>query len=389
MIRTKVKKLEIPRLLSANDGWGRPFLHKLQSKRFPSSQMSEFTRTLAKLQVMAVRCPAESANSLNLFCNTLITLHNDALDLLNHKYAAEVASVGADIEFRDARADIVELLLELADNSEKYLNYKDEKVTVKLPGSTIARMRRIAETPARFPEDAPKKRTPNGWKKATARARNANGAAGGGLFVAQTATGYGTYGTLATVAGGGGATVGTGGLALVGVAAAKTAAGHVLAGRSAFRTHKHIKELEQISDELLNYPFLGRRTETCHACHPLDPLSKSNEDHEYIAHVVLPYLIKQKKKKRRRKALAATPVVGGLEMVRGTRRALYKMWAGTKGKMRKDMATRLARHFLTHDCPLAQEIIAKLLSSREQMNWLKDKEEDAIVEVLMPKFKGS
>jgi hypothetical protein len=108
--------------------------------------------------------------------------------------------------------------------------------------------------------------------------------------------------------------------------------------------------------------------------------------HQRIASNVLPYAIEQKDKKYRRKAIGAVPLLGSIPMAM---RQLYR--AATKenrGERRTQMAYELAVHLITHNCGLAQVIVAELFSSYEKMLWMLDQDTDALTPLIMEKLKS-
>ena len=86
--------------------------------------------------------------------------------------------------------------------------------------------------------------------------------------------------------------------------------------------------------------------------------------------------------------VGAVPGVGLLETVRAIGKKAYKAATGTLGVNRKRAATWLARHLITHNCGLAQVIVAELYSF-EEMLWIKDQEMDQVVQLLEKKLAST
>jgi len=196
-------------------------------------------------------------------------------------------------------------------------------------------------------------------------------AAGPGMTAGTTATGTGTV-ALAT---GAAAASATGiGLVVVGaLATAGAAAKSVVAARSS----KHHR------DALM--AIQGRWREfNC----SIPPETEGDTDlmaHHRIATDVLPYAIEQKNTKFQRKAIGSVPVLGTIPMaIRQVYRAATKEH---KGEARGKMAYELAVHLVTHNCALAQAIVADLYNY-EKMLWMLDQDTDTITPLLAEKLKS-
>ena len=162
-----------------------------------------------------------------------------------------------------------------------------------------------------------------------------------------------------------------------------------LAVKSYSKTESHVKNLLAI--------YYARKNVDLR-CNPVDfqanPAAPAvaipagqDAQHTLIADTVLPYLIRQKIKKRKRKAIAALPVIGSAEGLRGMINKTYKWGAGSLGKERQNAAGLLAAHFIQQDCPLSQAIVAELYSV-EEMEWMKNKELDEVKTFLCDKMKS-
>lgn len=161
-----------------------------------------------------------------------------------------------------------------------------------------------------------------------------------GVTVAQFATNSPGVVALAT----GAAVTGAGPIGLLVASLVFSVGFSVQAGVSATKTHKHIKELEEI---LANA--------SSHSC------SKPNShDHHHVLSVALPYIIAKKKAKRLRKGVSTVPFAVSLETGRSALKAGWKKIRRTKGKARNYHALVLARHHCTSDCELTAAIIKSL-----------------------------
>ena len=108
--------------------------------------------------------------------------------------------------------------------------------------------------------------------------------------------------------------------------------------------------------------------------------------HNRIAFNVLPYAIEHNNKKYQRKATGSVPVLGTIPMaIRQAYRAATKE---NRGEQRTQMAYELAVHLVTHNCGLAQVIVAELFSSYEKMLWMLDQDTDVLTPLLAEKLKS-
>jgi len=187
-----------------------------------------------------------------------------------------------------------------------------------------------------------------------------------------TATGGGAI-ALATGAAAASAT----GIGLVVVGALATvgaSAKSIVAARSSKQHRDGLVKMEQRKRE---YPCM------------IPPGTEGETDlmaHERIGSNVLPYAIQQKSKKYERKAIGAVPVLGSLPMkIHQAYRAATKE---DKGVLRNQMAYELAVHLVTHNCGLAQAIVAELFSSYEKMLWMLDQDTSTLTPLLAEKLKS-
>jgi hypothetical protein len=149
------------------------------------------------------------------------------------------------------------------------------------------------------------------------------------------------------------------GIGLVVGGAAITVATCGLSAYSAYKTGKHLEVLEKIHER------------------------------RHIADDVLPYIILQKAEKQARKAVGAVPMAGSaVTAVYSLGRNLYKRAKGTLGEKRTAMATDLTKHFLTHDCGLAQAIVAELYSF-EEMLWLCEQDPQDVIKLIARKMTSN
>jgi hypothetical protein len=212
----------------------------------------------------------------------------------------------------------------------------------------------------------------NHWILAKKIGKGSMGAGGAAISGAQSLSGVSGL-ALVTGAAAASAT----GIGLVVTGAAITLATCGLSARSAYKTGKHLDVLEQIAARRYAYQCTGL----------ID--GKNQKEHRHIADDVLPYIILQKAEKQARKSIAVVPVAGSaMTGVYGAARFVYKGLKGTLGKTRTAMATDLTRHLLTHNCGLAQAIVAELYSF-EEMTWLLEQPSDEVVKLLARKMASS
>lgn len=201
-------------------------------------------------------------------------------------------------------------------------------------------------------------------------------AGGAGVNVAQVVTGYGSLTVLAAAAAG--TVVAATGVGLVITAGVLTVASSGIAGRSAYKTYQHRKNLQSIYAERNTY-----------ACTSQDPAGKNILHHKVVAEDVLPYIINKKTAKLGRKAASVVPGVGLLEGIRAIGKKGYKSLRGTLGVNRENAAKWLANHLLSHDCELTEAIVTDLYSEQEML-WLKYHCDGPVaVEFLMAKMKST
>jgi len=197
-------------------------------------------------------------------------------------------------------------------------------------------------------------------------------AAGPGLTAYTTATGTGAV-ALATGAAAASAT-GIGLIAVGALATVGTAAKSIVSARSSKHHRDGLIKMEQRKNA---YPCrLPRDVEG-----ETDPMA-----HGRICANVLPYAISQKDTKYVRKAVGAIPVLGALPMkIHQMYRAVTKE---NKGVLRNEMAYELAVHLVTHDCALAQGMVAELFSSYDKMLWMLFQDTNTLTPLLAEKLKS-
>jgi hypothetical protein len=166
------------------------------------------------------------------------------------------------------------------------------------------------------------------------------------------------------------------GIGLVIAGAAFSVATMGMSATSAYKTYNHRSNLQAI------YERKG-----CYACRAWPSYSVDHKEHAYIADTVLPYIIDQKGKKLAKK-VAGTVGLGALASGYGIARNLYKRASGTLGVERSALAGWLSLHFMTHNCGLAQSIVAELYSF-EEMLWLLEKDTDTATPLFMKKMAST
>lgn len=203
--------------------------------------------------------------------------------------------------------------------------------------------------------------------------------------LAQHATHLGTIGTTAALVTG--AAVSATGVGLLAAAGAGMIASSTLAARSAYKTHHHLKGLQDIYNDRKN---LGGEQ----ACKEM--LSDGTEketpyslgSHEVIANEVLPYIIRQKVKKRRFKIVSANPIASPLATLYAVGNKWGKAQRGELGKSRNAAAQWLGAHFLECNCKLASKIIAEL-HGQEKMDAFASSEFKDVWPELATKMKST
>ncbi len=224
-------------------------------------------------------------------------------------------------------------------------------------------------------EELPTGKPVNRWREYKTAGKIGMAASGVGVQVAQYATGTGTL-ALVTA----GAAASATGIGLVVTGAVLTLA---TAGCSAVSAHKsrlHRNGLQAIYDRRNAY-----------ACGPVDikdTAGTNHFEHKSITEDVLPYLIEQKNKKYHRKVVGAVPGLGLAETIRAVGKKAYKAASGNLGVERNRAARWIAKHLITHNCGIAQAIVAELFSF-EEMLWIKDQEFDDIVKLVEGKLKST
>lgn len=179
-----------------------------------------------------------------------------------------------------------------------------------------------------------------------------------GISVAQMATGQsGAMGLAKNAALGASVGLSATGVGLLVTSSTFAVINSGLAIKSARSTHLHIRGLEKIAE------VKGKLT--CDSC---EGVTKNSSDHELISHTILAAVIAKKKLKRVRKGVSGVPVVGGmLASAHSAKNGLVKRWQGNRGEKRHFHAEVLARHLVTHQCALAQSIVAELFSDAEAL----------------------
>ena len=224
------------------------------------------------------------------------------------------------------------------------------------------------------PEEGPKARAPDsplkkGAKKVASKALDASGPA---ISTATTATGTGTV-ALATGAAAASAT----GIGLVVVGSLATVGASAKSLVAATSSGRHYHALIKIHNRWKEMPCM------------IPPENEGEPDiaaHEFVAGIVLPYVISQKLDKYKKRGIAAIPVLGSLPV------AAHTLWRAAtkenKGVDRTNMAYKLAVHLVTHNCSLAQAMVAELFSSYEKMLWMLDQDTDTITPLIAEKMKS-
>jgi hypothetical protein len=198
-----------------------------------------------------------------------------------------------------------------------------------------------------------------------------------GTSAAQLATGTSSL----TVAGAvvAGAAVSATGIGLVAAGAALTVGSMVNNARSLSKTLEHRTNLKVIKMRYDANEYSNCRCRTNHA--------GMGKDHEWIGTQVLPYIISQKYEKQVKKGIGVVPLAGMGVTAYSIGRWVYKTASGTKGRTRSFAAHVLARHLITHDCSLAQDIVSELLSEVEMIK-LKSQDSDAVGAAIKDKMKS-
>lgn len=217
----------------------------------------------------------------------------------------------------------------------------------------------------------------NLWVKSRSLAWGASWVASTGISAATNLTGGGTLAmvgmgtTLFTVSAATGVGLVIGGCAVM-------VGNSVIQAKAAVSSYKHKKALEEILE--MERSGGGVCGGLCN--HPRD-----HDEHMKILDEVLPYIIAQKRKKTIRRGVGSIPVVSLGETVRSIGRKIGKTVTGSIGQQREAHAMTLAKHFITHDCMLAQSIVRELLSDEEEQ-WLRYQQFPIVAAVLAEKMKS-
>ncbi len=178
-----------------------------------------------------------------------------------------------------------------------------------------------------------------------------------------------------------GAAVSATGLGLAAMAAALTVGSIVVNARSMIKSIAHFENLREIQAG-----YRAGQYQRCRCRPGVRDLDCMIHDHDMIGEGILTYIIQQKTDKAAKKGVGAAGL-GVLTTIYTMGRAAYKTLASTKGVKRNLYAHVLARHLITHDCPLAEAIVAELLSSSE-MEILKTKNSDIAGAAIADKMKS-
>jgi len=234
-----------------------------------------------------------------------------------------------------------------------------------------------------MPSDLSRSSKPvNRWRTAKVTAKVGMQAASAGVSVAGQAL---HVPNIALVAAGAAASATGIGLVVTGAALTLTAA--TLSAVSAHKSRLHRNALGEIQKRVNSFecmPLIDNNPEIMDRQVTVQDMAA----HQKLVDEVLPYAIAQKNSKYHRKVVGAVPVVGLVESLRAVGNKAYKMAKGTQGVERKAHARVLAGHLITHDCALAQAIVAELYGF-EEMLWLKDQDYDQVVELLEGKLKST
>jgi hypothetical protein len=204
-----------------------------------------------------------------------------------------------------------------------------------------------------------------------------------GASSAQMATGVSAL-ALAT----GAAAATASGIGLVVVGGALTVGSAVFSARSAYKTYHHrnvLSELQRTSGgaPCEKIPDHGKAMPGVHSMHP-----RNHREHRVVFDEVLPYIIEQKSSKFHRKVVSSVPGLGLVEGVRAVGNKAVKLARGTLGVERTNAARWLAIHLITHNCAVAQGIVAELYSF-DELVILQTFESDKLVPFLADKMKST
>jgi hypothetical protein len=212
------------------------------------------------------------------------------------------------------------------------------------------------------------------WPTVKRTVKHTTTAAGVAMQVAQPITGT-TAVALLTASAAASAT----GIGLVVTGAAVTLGSMIASARSAYKTSHHIDALRKIHDRADSL--------ACNMITPDGGRAYFNPVQHGEVKAALEYLLNKKSAKLKKKVAGA---VGGglLTAIYGVGKAAYKSLQGTKGVNRMRQAEIIAVHFVTHNCALAQAIVAELYSA-EEMLFLLDKDSDVVAKFLAEKMKST
>lgn len=209
------------------------------------------------------------------------------------------------------------------------------------------------------------------WRKTKKSSKAAMNLGSAGIQVAQSATGTGTI-ALATGAAAASAT----GIGLIVAGGCLTLTANTLSAVSAVKTRHHVDNLVKILGRPASYPCAGLNG------------ARNEREHTEISVRVLPYIIEKKERKFARKVVGAIPVVGMVETARAVGKNIFKRIAGTIHEDRRQASLWLGIHLITHNCALAQAIVAELYSF-EEMLYLQTLDSDDLIPLLMEKMKST
>lgn len=219
------------------------------------------------------------------------------------------------------------------------------------------------------------KTAPSRWRATKKTTKHSVTAAGTGLQATQHALGTTTLVALFTA----GAAISATGIGLIVGAAAITLGTMTASARSAYKTHKHINGLRKLEERAKSL-----------ACDMIAADgSKAGADVAEHLKVVeaLDYVINKKSNKRGKKAASAVGM-SVFTALYGAGKALYKTAKGTKGKNRMLHANEIATHLVTHNCALAQSIVAELYSA-DEMLWMLDQDSATVAKLLADKMQST
>lgn len=216
---------------------------------------------------------------------------------------------------------------------------------------------------------------PSKWAKVQASARLSSGVASGAISATEHF--LHTKGAIALVTTG--TAVSATGIGLVATGAVITATTMAFSARSCYRTHGHLGKLKAIALNLRDQ-----------ACEKIDKANAADfPDHAEHRDVLeaLDYVISKKTAKRVKKAAGVMGLSAPISVF-GMGKALWKRYKNTKGRNRMRHAASIARHLVTHDCVLAQAIVAELYSL-DEMHWLRLQPSDVVADFLAHKMKST